>query len=221
MITPQQSKAARALLEKDAQEVAKDIGVASNTMSRFEKNGIGGDKLKAKLTHYYLDNGITLTKNGGVDKVVAVTHTYLGADGFRKFMDKVYETAKSTGGEILLYNARPDNWIKWLGKEWNAMHTTRMGEIVDRIKFKAIAQEGDTNFVGSKHAEYRWISKDHFNDQSIYVFADYIAFLNFSDTDISIFSVKNQGIAESMHFLINHIWVSETTTPDDPQHKPS
>jgi len=221
MITPTQMRAARAILNLSQGEVAVPLGIAANTLSNIESGKADASASRVQeIQAFYEKAGIEFTKNDGVRRRQASIIRYEGADGFRHFMDDVYETAKARGGEICLYNTRPANWIKWLGVEYNAMHSKRMAEIVNTINFKITCQHGETQFIGSKHAEYRWVPDEIFNEQSFYAYGDKIGFLHFEEDNVEIFVLHQKHFAQSFRALFNIAWKYATTIPTAKNYKP-
>ncbi len=221
MITANQLRAARALLDVSQTAIAQTIGVSANTISNIEKglNNPSHDTL-LRIQNYFEMNGVEFTDGEGIKRHQEKVISYEGTDGFRKFMDDVYEVASTQGGEICLMNAKPDNWIKWLGKEWYDRHTLRMQSIVKKINFKVTIRHGDYNFIGGKHSEYRWISEDLWNEQSFYAYGDRIGFLNFEEDSLQIFVLKQKQFTDSYRKLFNIAWDQVTALPDAKGYKP-
>lgn len=216
MISPEQLRAARAILDVSQNAVAQDVGMTHTKLSRLEKGITDVSASDMKVLHTYYENkGLEFTDGHGVRLRQTYIQRYSGADGFRSFMDDVYDVAKTVGGEICLYNARPANWIKWLGEEWNAMHSKRMAALVDKIDVKITAQYGDVQFIGHNHAEYRWIPDDMWNERSFYAYGDFIGFLIFREDNVSIFVMREKEVSESFRSLFNIAWDSVAIKPVD------
>jgi len=119
-----------------------------------------------------------------------------------------------------LWNARPDNFIKWLGEKWYSNHRDRMQKILGDISFNVTAEEGDTNFIGGKIAEYRWVPKEIFNEQAIYCYGDRIAFLNFEEDKMNIFILHSNEFYDTFCLLFDFVWDQVTIIPDVKGYKP-
>lgn len=222
MITPFQMRMARAALGLSQGAVAKEIGMTTTKVMRLENEVTDGTSGDLKTTKLFFENrGLEFTDSDGVRRRKE-TLTYRGRDGFRRFMDDVYNVASAEGGEICLYNARPSNWIKWLGEDWYAQHTLRMQEALKEqdFYFKVTAKRGDRDFIGGKHSEYRWVPDEMFNQQSFYVYGDRLAILKFSDEAVEIFVLRKRELADSFRHLFNVAWDSVTTLPDTDDYKP-
>ncbi len=143
-----------------------------------------------------------------------------GVDGFRELMDDVYAQANEHGGQIRLWNAKPANWTKWLGKDWYDAHSKRMQGVLDRIDFRVTARQGDTLFIGGDFVEYRWVPDRIFNEQSIYCFGNRIAFLNFEENSVNIYVLYSREFTTSFITLFDFVWNEITTIPNIKGYKP-
>lgn len=221
IITPAQCRAARALLNWSQPELAERCDIHVQTISNFEKESSTPSRTTLdKITNVFQESKIVFTEDEGVKKQQSIISQYHGAEGFRRFMDDVYYTAKVHGGEFCLLNAKPDNWIKWLGEEWMEHHSKRMAALGDKIIFKITAREGDYNFISRQFAEYRWVSINTWNQHSYYAYGDKIAFINFDNDNVDILVLTHPHFSKTHKFLFNLVWNQHTIIPDVPDHKP-
>lgn len=218
-------RAARGLAGWSVSELAERSGVSASTINGFESNdpsrkGSGlSQRTAKKIIEAFESAGVEITSDG-VRKKQDYFKIYRGSEGFKDFMDHVYHTAKTLSGEFCIYNARPTNWIKWLGVEWNKMHSDRMAALENKPTFRITSQHGDTNLIGNRHAEYRWIPDDLWHDQSIYVYGDFIAFMIFKEDAVTIKVFKDHDVYEHILSVFNHIWETASIIPEGIAHKP-
>lgn len=215
MISLDQIRAARALLDLSQEDVASALRVATNTFSRMEsgKSGISVDHMRS-IQRFYEQRGVEFIPNEGIRKRQGQLVEYRGAEGFRAFMDDVHETVKAQGGLVCVHNVSPANWIKWLGREWNAAHTERMLKIRRAFEFKITIRHGDQNFIG-RHAEYRWLPEKSWNDQSFYAYGDRLALLLFDAQDVSIRVVHSRQFASGFRSLFSLAWENISPVPPE------
>lgn len=213
-LSPSQCRAARGLLNWSQPDLAQRCGMHVQTIGAFEQEtGSPSKRTLQKITQTLENFGIEfLEDDDGVRRIHGKIKHLQGAEGFQNFMDEVYDVAKTQGGEICLHNAKPANWIKWLGVEWNLMHTERMVAIKDRLDFKITAGHNDYQMIG-KHAEYRWLPKEMWNDQSFYAYGDRIALLNFEEDSVHIVVMHNKKFADGFRSLFNVAWDNVTIKP--------
>ena len=188
MITPTQMRAARAMLDISQGAVAEHLGIAANTLSKIESGQSDVSVSRnADIQKFYEREGIAFTENDGVKWSREEITIYQGQDDFLDFIDDIYETAKQTGGEFCLFNAKPENWILLMGEEKYKSHSDRMKILESDLKVKITCKKGETNFISNKFAEYRWVPEEMFNAKSFYAYGDKIAFLNFDNYSIPTF----------------------------------
>ena len=216
MLTIEQIRAARALLDWSQHDLAEHAGLSQTGIARIE-NGTNkpNSKTLQKISSAFDRNDIEFIGTSGLRKRSNEIKRLHGRDGFREFMNDVYEVAKKEGGEICLHNAKPDNWYKWLGKEWYEEHSKRMSELGTSISVKITAEKGNLNFIANSFAEYRWMPEHLFNEQSIYAYGDRIALLFFSDNEVNIVIIKNRDIKEGFTGLFNVAWDKTAIKPEN------
>lgn len=204
-ITPEQLKAARALCgDMSQEELAILSDVALSSIQKFEQskgklhqNSI--EKLINALQKrrvIFIDDGVRLNQNP----------VYEGPAEFRQFFDDVYQIARDEGGDICLFNGVPAEIIHWLGENWYASHVNRMAAIRKNFNFRVIIKEQDRQLIGTSFAEYRWFPKALFNDLTIYVFGDKVAFLRFSPDTVTVEVKREAKTAAAMRVLFNIAW---------------
>lgn len=208
MISASQCRAARALLNWSQPELAGRCAFNVQTISNFEMdNGSPTKTTIQKIIHVFENAGIVFTKEGGVNPNVSEIAVYKGRDGFRSFMDDVYETAKKYGGDIYLFNSRPKLWYEWLGEEWYEMHSERMKALGKNIDVRITVQEGD-DFLILKTAKHKWFPKFKklSKDKIFYAYGPKLAFLDFSENDLKISVLNKQEFSDIFRILYDIAW---------------
>lgn len=214
MITANQLRAARALLDLSQGAVAEAVGVSPNTISNIEKGSRPAHDTLTRLQGYFESHGVEFTESEGVRKKPSGIITYRGRDGFAEFMWDVYETIKKFGGEICVSNVDETTFSEHLGSEVDSAYTEKMNKLSNEIQFdfKILIKEGDTNFVASNYATYRWISANHFQTVPFYVYGEKLAFLLFGES-VTIHLIENAEIAAAQRVQFNLAW--EKSSPPE------
>jgi transcriptional regulator with XRE-family HTH domain len=211
-ISIEQIKAARALLKWNQKDLAEHAGLNDDQVQSYESGRTKSlevlEAIFKTLTHHGIDFA-----DGGVKPRQTRVITLSGVEGLRTFMNDVYETARTQSEEFCVHNVKPENWIKWLGQEWNQAHSLRMKQLEKKPAFKITCQKGDTNFIGKGHAEYRWIPDHLWDERSIYVYGEKIGFLNFQEKTLNIIILEQKEFADSFRSLFNVIWETATIIP--------
>ena len=217
-ITTAQIRGARGILNWSQQDLAQRTGISATSIGSIE-NGQTTPRASTLETirSTFERNGIEFLGLDGVKQQNDFIKTYTGTPGFRDFMDHLYETAKSYGGEIVLFNANPINWYKWLGEEWFAAHSKRMQELGDKISMKITAKKGENLFISRDFAQYKWFPDELFSDRALYAYGDNLGFVNFDKNNVSVVVLKQADFSNAFRVLFNIAWENVATQPADKQ----
>jgi DNA-binding XRE family transcriptional regulator len=210
-----QIAAARQLLGWSQADLADKAGISKPSIIRMEKDLFSvKDDIRREVELAIDDHGMEFTTGGVQQKTHKIIH-YNGQDGFRDFMWDVFNTSSEMGGDIRLFNARPEYWFKWLGKEWYEAHANRMQAIADKISFRAISCEDDTLFIASSFGEYRWFPKNLFNEKAFYAYGNKIGFLNFEKETLNIFVIEHKDFTDAFRVLFEIAWDTMAIIPPE------
>lgn len=216
MPTIAQIRAARALLDWSQADLADHAGLSQTGIARIE-NGTNKPNSSTldKIRNAFDQADIEFLGESGVRKRTGEIKTFKGQDGFRAFMDDVYETLKVGGGEITVSNVDENNWIKWMGQDAYNAHSKKMEEIPHNIFARILVREGDTFFIANSFAEYRWFPSELFNDQSIYAYKDKLALINFTEENVRVMLLNNKEFAKGFRVLFDIAWKNVATIPSE------
>lgn len=219
MITPDQIRAARALVNWSQTELAQRTGLAVPTIANIEAGKQEPSaKTISKIVDTFLSAGIEFIGERGVEKSKTDVQHYYDEKGFKSFLDDLYEVARTQGGDISLFNASPNNWLKWIGDDWwFNVHAPRMHKIKDNFDYRLTCKEGEKKFMSSTFGRYRWIPRHLFNeDAAFYVYGGSVAFIDFQNNSVAITAIHQPQVAHAMRILFNSAW--ENLTIDTPEH---
>lgn len=212
MPTIEQIRAARALLGWSQHDLADKADLSQTGIARIE-NGTNqpNSKTITKIETAFDAANVEFIGSNGVQKRTDEIRMLEGRAGFMQLMDEIYDTANQNGGLICLHNAKPSNWHKWLGEEVYKERNRLMSEIKTDFEFRITTRESETNLISTGFAEYRLIPDEMFNDQSIYAYADNIAFINFKEDGVTIRILKNKFFTDGFRTLFNLTWDNAAT----------
>jgi transcriptional regulator with XRE-family HTH domain len=214
-ITTAQIRGARGILNWSQQDLAQKTGISATSIGSIENGQTTPRQSTLETIKTTLErNGIEFLGLEGVRVQSNYVQTMSGREGFRTFMDHLYETAKEYGGEIVLFNAKPSNWYKWLGEEWFNAHSKRMQDLGDKITFKITAKQGENLFISRGFAEYRWFPEEILSDRALYAYGDNLGFVNFEDDKVSVIILKQADFAQAFRVLFNIAWDNVAVIPD-------
>jgi len=216
LITPTQALLARTMLRLSQKEAAAQLDMAHATLSNIE-NGQSDPPASRMLAlqAFYERAGIAFIDGEGVCWRQSAVVRYHGVEGFRSFMDDVYETAKIHGGDICLFNSRPRLWTEHLGAEWYEGHRKRMAALGDHIRVRITVEKGEDAFILSS-AEHRWLQRDQWRGKIFYAYGPKLGFLDFSSGAVHITVLEESDFAESFKIMFDVVWEHETQ-----KHKPT
>ncbi len=205
MITANQLRAARALLDISQGEIEQAIGISANTVSNIAQGtSRPAHETLSRLQSFFEMQGVEFTDNEGVRKKPSGIATYRGRDGFAEFIWDVYETVKKSGGEICVSNVDEALFTEKLGKDIDDAYMKKMGELKN-FTFKILIKENDYNFIGSAYAEYKWLPQKLFFTVPFYVYGSKLAFL-FLSGNPTIHVIENSEIADAQRAQFNLLW---------------
>lgn len=215
MPTIAQIRAARALLDWSQADLADKAGLSQTGIARIE-NGTNKPNSQTlnKIQAAFESAEIEFLDESGVRKKSGEIKTFRGMEGFRTFMDDVYETAKRLGGEICIFNGKPADFIKHLGAEWYEMHSQRMNAIKSNFIFKIIIREGQKDFIAGGFAEYRWFPDSASKQKTFYAYGDRLAFIAFEEDDVTIQVMTQADLADGFRVLFDIGWDNVAIKPN-------
>jgi transcriptional regulator with XRE-family HTH domain len=204
--TPSQIRAACGLLGWNGSDLAEKLSISKQMASSYltGKSSLSAQNLE-KMAHIFDLEGIEFTSDEGVKRKSLNTKTYRGQSGFVDFMNLVYETARDKGGEFCVSNVDESLFTQYMGQEADDAYSARMKEVKNKYSFKILIKEGDTNFIASSYAEYRWMPKEQFHSVPFYVFGDNLAFLIFGE-QVTVHLINNAEIASAQLSQFNMAW---------------
>ncbi len=207
MISASQLRSARALLNLPQDAVAGHCGIKKNTLSDIENERTPGKAATLRaLELFYENRGLEFLAGDGVRRSATGILVFKGAAGFRDFYDDLYETARTVGGDICLFNGVSDLVTGWLGAEHVAAQKARMDKIKNNFSYRVIVAEGDDVFFGADYCEYRWCPKEHFNDKTFFIYGSKVGFANFDNDDCVVTVIDQKEVADSQRLLFDLFW---------------
>lgn len=212
-----QARAARALLGMDLAHVTAGSGVTASQISRYERDEVDlRGRSKDRLFAFYEAQGVEFTDGHGVRESAIRVRSYSGDEEFRLFYDHLYDVIRQKGGDVCLFNGVPTKIVEHLGAEWYAQHAQRMTAIRDQYRFRVIIAEGDTNFIGDRFVQYKWFPNALFNEKTLYIYGDCVAFFSFDNKKIRVLVVEHPEVANSQRVLFDLAWgLKATEIPRD------
>lgn len=214
MITTAQIRGARGILNWSQGDLSDRTDISATSIGSIE-NGLTQPRASTLevIQTAFERAGIEFIGLDGVRKSSDAIKTHNGASGLSDFMDHLYDVAQTFGGEIVLFNAKPSNWIKWLGDGWMAMHSKRMQDLGNKINYKIAIKEGENQFISKDFADYRWFPQDLLSDRAMYAYGNYLAFVNFEESSVSVVVLNQAEFSQAFRVLFNIAWDNVAVVP--------
>jgi len=182
MSTGRQIRAGRGLLKWTAAELADMAGLTRDAINKIEDDAVQPrEGTLADIIRAFDENGVEFIDNFGVRLKPQGVEVLVGSDGLCRFFDGVYEHLRKQGGLVQQTGIDESLFSKYLG-DYSPVHIKRMTELVAErqdIKFQTLVREGDTNFVCSDYADYRWQSQELFDPVPFYIYGDSLGIISF------------------------------------------
>ncbi len=194
MITIEQIKAARGLLDWTQDDLARAASVSKPLINTIERR-IANPKVDSLLQiQKALEKaGVEFTEGPGVKLRSAVLKTQIleGDDGFIRLLHDIFDTLKGTDKELMISGIAEE---KYIGMGERVVKEVRRRN-KHGIRTKLLSCEGDLNFL-EPIAHYRWLPRAFFPTTPSYVYDHKYALLLFGPPS-KVVLVENSEIAES------------------------
>ncbi len=198
MITIEQCRAARGLLNWTQGDLAEATGISKTSINNFER-GLSDAKADtlASIRDAFERGGIEFFPPYGVNKVVETIEILHGAEGFQKLWDDIFMTLKNSGGEVCISGVDESLVVKHDSKGAQE-HLERLKEY--NISERLLAKEGDTTFLQPIDC-YRWLPEIVFKAAApTFIYGEKMAIKLWHEKMIILIRSKTAAEAEQKRF---------------------
>ncbi len=202
MITIEQCRAARGLLNWTQQNLADKTGLSKTAINNFER-GLADTKYASLqlIREAFEKANIEFPTPYSVGKKHESVTVLKGYSANKQLWDDIFETLKETGGEVLINNVDEKRVLK--------DNSSGILEHLERLKAhniteRLLACEGDDTFIQPKTC-YRWLKPEVFTALSpTFVYGDKIAIKLWEEKMIIIIQSENAAKSERQRF--DYLW---------------
>ena len=204
MISIEQIKAARALLEWTQEDLAKAAGLSKPSINNIERR-IAHPKVDTLLSiqKAFEEGGVEFTDGPGVklNNTPLKTYVWEGEDSLMRLTHDIFETLQGTGEPLRVAGVEE--------KKFRGMGGDRIVKAIEKrlkhgIKNKILSLEGDTNFIEPAE-HYRWLPKEFFPRTPYYVYGNkYAIFLWGPPKKVVV--IENAEITQSYREQFEALW---------------
>jgi transcriptional regulator with XRE-family HTH domain len=216
-ITGRQIRAARALLDMSQEELAQHAGLTPQGIRKIE-DGTSQPRegTLADLMQVFTERRLEFLDGQGVrfrDEGVEVLN---GKNGLGRFFDLVFSHTQTSGGTIR-QNGIEESLFDKCAPEYTEAHRNRMEILVHSRKdifVRAILQDGDSNFVCTDYADYRWYPQNVPPPVPYYIFGDSIGIFAFdADPAPKIILITSPVISLAFSTQFDRTWDAAKVPP--------
>jgi len=205
MIKGCQIRAARALLDWSADQLAKKVGLSRMAINKIEDESVQPRaKNLADIIGVLDKHGIEFVGERGVTFKTDQITTVQGDNAFFHVLDDVITSLRGTKKPEALFACVDDKMSPPVVVE-NYRRLRRAG-----FAMRSLVKEGDTHLMG-KLNEYRYLPKQNFHNSATVIYGDKFATMILDPTtakDAAAVIIHNPHIAAAQRNLFNLIWSS-------------
>ena len=206
MPSPSQIRAARAMLDWSRDDLAAASGLTAEGLFKIER---GMTKpLKStddKIVRAFVSQGIVFTDDDGVRRHSGDVRIYKGPVAFNHWFEDVYETVKD-GGDICITGGSEADYSRWFSPEEEERHVARMTVLDARVSCRFLLQQGDNNFAYPAYMTYRWIAREHWDSNGLYLYGLKSAFIEFAEEGPIVTVLDAPAATRRLRKLFQAIW---------------
>jgi transcriptional regulator with XRE-family HTH domain len=206
-LTARQLRAARSFLGLGQKDVSEATGIGTMTISNIENESVTPKaSTLGALKSFYETSGVEFTADGGIRESKAEIVRYEGQDGFKAFMDDVFETIKAKPGTYYVSNVNEDNWLRWLGEE-DAKRRRGRTTALEGVNAKILVKSGDNLMTATDYAEYRAVPDSMYMENlSHYIYGDKLALIEFKEDSVQVLVLRNAEFTAAQRIWFEAIW---------------
>lgn len=215
MITGKQIRAARVLLDWDAEDLAEKSGLNRETVFNIERGTVQARPGSLeKIVKAFNDHRVEFLDDQGVRFRPDGIQVLKGREGLINLMEDIYNSCRAgLAGDIVLSGVSEDDFEKHLG-DYDETYLKNMSSLPS-VHMRCLIEEGDKNFVSSSYAEYRWSPRSQFKAVPFYAYADKLAIILFSQGNTpKIFMIQSIEIAEAYRRQFESMWKDAKQIPE-------
>lgn len=206
-ISTAQIRGARGLLDWSQAELSRRTGISTTSIGNIESgNTQPRESTLGVIRKAFESSGIEFVE-GGVRAKNEFVQVYQGEDSFWEFYEDIHKTLLDGENEVLVSNVDERDFERWLNPERLKTHLDRMSDLEEagKLKYRIMIKEGDTNFLASRYAQYRWMPAELFLAVPFYVYGDKLAVMIFG-TEPCVILIDNKTVSMAYRNQFEQIW---------------
>lgn len=210
MITIEQIKAGRALLDWNQEDLAQHSGVSKPAINKMERRVVSPrTETLRKLQDAMETAGVEFTSGPGVRLRgdVFQVRIFEGSDSVVRLFEDITQVLQR--GEAMLCNGIDERKFVASGEKRFNQHLDTWNRL--GIKSRILSIHGDDYFVDLRE-HYRWVPQEKFSSVPYFVYANKYAILLWEPVS-RIVVIENKSIADSYRKQFNALWKEAAIPP--------
>jgi len=211
IITLEQIKAARSLLNWTQQDLASAASISKPALANFER-GIVKPRSETinSLQKALEEAGIEFIEGPGVKMRKNILEVkVLSGESIKILWNDIYHTLKS-GEKRLVRGLDEERLAKIMGSSYDQMMKKFKKK---NLKGRVLLLKNDRNFRDPS-SEYRWINDSHFIDVPIYIYANKCAMIIW-EPEPQVILIENKALANAYSQHFNKVWNKAIIPPKE------
>lgn len=214
-----QLRAARGLLDWTRSDLAKACGLSAETIKNIERGVyMPQETTIGAIVAAFREHHVDFTNDDGVRFRHDTVTNYEGVEGFKKFMDDVYQVALKlveegqTDKTFCMSSLDDSFFITYLGDFFTIHHVKRMNALKDKFKMFILVREtpktiSTEEYTTGSYREYRKQPNHTMDNVPFYVYGDKLAILIFEDKkEPQIIVISSPLVAKAYREQFNVLW---------------
>lgn len=215
-LTGPQIAAAITLSGLTREALATQAGIGRNTLDRIINETVScREETLRKITLILETRGIEFIDNQGVRMQSRDIQTLQGVEGFKRFLDNVYEYVRDTLAEgkdydpVCSSSVNDKDFIRHLG-DYLPRHIERMNAL-KKFKHRILLKERPASLQPKElrqggYREYRKRSPQDTANVPFYVYGNKLAILMLADASPQIIVISSALVAQAYREIFNTLW---------------
>ncbi|MBI1274243.1 MAG: helix-turn-helix domain-containing protein [Alphaproteobacteria bacterium] len=206
MINGRQIRAARALLDWDAEDLAAKTGLSRDTIFNIEKGAVQarGATIEKIVSAFSLC-GIEFTDYQGVRLKPTGVTIFDGPEKFDEFYSFLFEHLNKYGGEVCL-SVVDENLLSKYRKD-PSLHYRRMKELCDSGTVESFRILANKSKFTPTFSTYKWQPGPALSPTAFYAFGDCLALISFvHNPPPYVVVLQSAPLAEAYRQAFNIAW---------------
>lgn len=209
MITPEQLRAARGLLDWSRGDLSKACGISQETVKNIERGVFRPQEATEKaILKAFAAHDVCFLDADGVRKKTEPVKVFKGEEELKAFFDSLYESAKS-GADICAFCIDEKSFAHHLG-DYAKAHFQRMGQL-NGTRIRCLARGNGEEAPSAPYGECRAISADKFFSVPFFICGGRLAFVLIDSEKAFVARLSVQPVAEAYRKQFDALWGKATS----------